>query len=146
MLRCSRDENTELFALAIGGYGLFGVVTSVTLRLVPRRKVQRLVEVRGAAGIARAFAERIEDGFLYGEFELSVDEKSEDFLERGIFSTYRPVADDMPLPGLQRDLAEADWRELLFLCAHQQGRGVPPLRALLPLDERAACTGPTSSR
>ena len=115
LLRCSRDENPELFALAIGGYGLFGVVTSVTLRLVPRRKVQRLVEVRGAAGIARAFAERIEDGFLYGEFELSVDEKAEDFLDRGIFSTWRPVADDMPLPGLLRDLAEADWRELFFL-------------------------------
>jgi FAD/FMN-containing dehydrogenase len=115
LLRCSRDENPELFALAIGGYGLFGVITSVTLRLVPRRKVQRLVEVRSAAGIARAFAERIDDGFLYGEFELSVDEKSEDFLDRGIFSTWRPVADDMPLPGLLRDLAEADWRELFFL-------------------------------
>ncbi|MDF3009923.1 MAG: L-gulono,4-lactone dehydrogenase [Burkholderiales bacterium] len=115
LLRCSRDENPELFALAIGGYGLFGVITSVTLRLVPRRKVQRLVEVRSATGIARAFAERIEDGFLYGEFELSVDEKSADFLDRGIFSTWRPVADDMPLPGLQRHLAEADWRELLFL-------------------------------
>lgn len=115
LLRCSRDENPELFALAIGGYGLFGVITAVTLRLVPRRKVQRLVEVRSAAGIARAFAERIEDGFLYGEFELSVDEKAEDFLDRGIFSTWRPVADDMPLPGLLRDLAEADWRELFFL-------------------------------
>lgn len=115
LLRCSRDENPELFALAIGGYGLFGVITAVTLRLVPRRKVQRLVEVRSAAGIARAFAERIEDGFLYGEFELSVDEKAEDFLDRGILSTWRPVADDMPLPGLLRDLAEADWRELLFL-------------------------------
>ena len=115
LLRCSRSDNPELFALAVGGYGLFGVVTSVTLRLVPRRKLQRLVEVRGAAGIARAFAERIEDGFLYGEFELSVDEKSADFLDRGIFSCWRPVADDMPMFGIQRELLEADWRELLFL-------------------------------
>jgi FAD/FMN-containing dehydrogenase len=115
LLRCSRSENAELFALAVGGYGLFGVVTSVTLRLVPRRKLQRLVEVRGAAGIARAFAERIEDGFLYGEFELSVDEKSEDFLDRGIFSCWRPVADDMPMLGITRDLSASDWRELLFL-------------------------------
>jgi FAD/FMN-containing dehydrogenase len=30
---CSRTENTELFRLAIGGYGLFGVVTRVRLRL-----------------------------------------------------------------------------------------------------------------
>ena len=27
--RCSRTENRELFQLAIGGYGLFGVITSV---------------------------------------------------------------------------------------------------------------------
>jgi FAD/FMN-containing dehydrogenase len=36
-LTCSRRENFELFRLAIGGYGLFGVIASVTLRLAPRR-------------------------------------------------------------------------------------------------------------
>ncbi|MGQ0546413.1 MAG: FAD-binding oxidoreductase [Betaproteobacteria bacterium] len=115
LLRVTRGEHPELFALAVGGYGLFGVVTAVTLRLVQRRKLQRLVEVRGAAGIARAFAERVEDGFLYGEFELSVDDKSADFLDRGILSCWRPVAEDMPLPAIQRDLSEGDWRELLLL-------------------------------
>ena len=35
---CSRTENAELFRLAIGGYGLFGVVTRVRLRLMPRTK------------------------------------------------------------------------------------------------------------
>src|SRR6478735_11355126 len=34
-IRCSRDENNELFRLAIGGYGLWGLIDSVTLRLVP---------------------------------------------------------------------------------------------------------------
>src|SRR5260221_12771456 len=38
---CSRTENPELFGLAIGGYGLFGVLYSVTLRLLPRRKGRR---------------------------------------------------------------------------------------------------------
>src|SRR6266545_4566952 len=38
LVRCSRDENNELFRLAIGGYGLFGLIDSVTLRLVPRQK------------------------------------------------------------------------------------------------------------
>src|SRR4029078_4181925 len=32
-MRCSRDENNELFRLAIGGYGLFGLIDSVMLRL-----------------------------------------------------------------------------------------------------------------
>src|SRR5256884_9907663 len=38
---CSRDENHALVRLAIGGYGLFGIVDSVTLRLVPRKKLRR---------------------------------------------------------------------------------------------------------
>ena len=36
--RCSRQENAELFRLAVGGYGLFGIIYSIKLRLVPRQK------------------------------------------------------------------------------------------------------------
>ena len=43
VVNCSRTDNAELFRLAIGGYGLFGLITSVTLRLVERRKVERIV-------------------------------------------------------------------------------------------------------
>ena len=45
---CSRDENRDLFRLVCGGYGLFGVVYSATLRLVPRRKVERVVRLAHA--------------------------------------------------------------------------------------------------
>src|SRR5215216_1786872 len=31
-IRCSREDNSELFRLAIGGYGLFGFIETVTLR------------------------------------------------------------------------------------------------------------------
>lgn len=34
LLRCSRDENVELFGLVLGGYGLFGVILDVELALV----------------------------------------------------------------------------------------------------------------
>ena len=37
---CSRGMNADVFRLAIGGYGLFGVITRVTLRLRPRVKVR----------------------------------------------------------------------------------------------------------
>ena len=33
VVECSRDPDAELFSLVIGGYGLFGVVVRVTLRL-----------------------------------------------------------------------------------------------------------------
>src|SRR6266480_1765276 len=36
VLTCSRKENRELFRLAIGGYGLFGLIAEVKLRLMPR--------------------------------------------------------------------------------------------------------------
>src|SRR5881397_1739705 len=39
-IRCSRDENSELFRAAIGGYGLFGLIESVRLRLIPRQKLR----------------------------------------------------------------------------------------------------------
>src|SRR4029079_3921831 len=58
-IRCSRDENNELFRLAIGGYGLFGSIDSVTLRLVPRQKLRRVVEIIRASDLPRRFEERI---------------------------------------------------------------------------------------
>ena len=112
---CSRTENPDLFSLAIGGYGLFGFVYSVTLRLVPRRKVERVVQVRDIAEIPAAFAGRIRDGFLYGDFQYSIDESSDGYLRRGVFSCYRPVPDSTPIPAAQKELAERDWTNLLLL-------------------------------
>ena len=115
LLNCSRSENEELFRLAIGGYGLFGFVYSVTLRLVARRKLERVVEVRTIDGLASAFADRIRDGFVYGDFQYAIDEKSPDFLRRGVFSCYRPAGDEREIPAQQRELGEADWTQLLYL-------------------------------
>jgi FAD/FMN-containing dehydrogenase len=113
-VRCSRDENAGLFRLAVGGYGLFGVVYSVTLRLVPRRTLERVVELRTADELDAAFAERIDAGFLYGDFQFVTDEASPDFLRRGVFSCYRPV-EERPLPDERRVLSADDWRGLLQL-------------------------------
>src|SRR5206468_12157915 len=93
LVRCSRRENPELFSLAIGGYGLFGFVHTVTLRLVPRRKVQRVVQGRDIDGLPAAFEGRIRDGFLYGDFQYSIDRDSDAFLSKGVFSCYQPVGD-----------------------------------------------------
>ena len=38
VLRCSRIENAELFSLALGGYGLFGVIVEAELRVVPNER------------------------------------------------------------------------------------------------------------
>jgi len=113
--QCSRSENPELFRLVIGGYGLFGVVTSVRLRLVPRQKLERIVEVRTVTELPSAFESRISNGFLYGDFQFAINEKSEDFLRKGIFSCYRPVDPATPIPAGQKELSEGDWSGLLYL-------------------------------
>jgi FAD/FMN-containing dehydrogenase len=112
---CSRAENPELFRLVHGGYGLFGLVTSVKLRLVPRRKVERVVEIRTVDGLMPAFEKRIANGFQYGDFQFSVERGSEDFLQKGVFSCYRPVAIDTPIPLSEKQLTDENWRQLLYL-------------------------------
>src|SRR5712664_2900112 len=113
--RCSRRENPELFRLVHGGYGLFGVVTSVQLRLAPRKKVERVVEIRTIDDLIDAFEKRIADGFLYGDFQFSIEPASEDFLHKGVFSCYRPVPMDTPIPPAEKQLTDENWRQLLYL-------------------------------
>ena len=113
--RCSRSENADLFGLAIGGYGLLGVIATVTLRLVPRRKLRRVVEIREVEDLMQAFDERIAAGFAYGDFQFAIDPMSEGFLRRGVFSCYEPIADATPIPSGQRTLTAHDWSRLVRL-------------------------------
>ena len=122
LLRCSRTENTELFRLAIGGYGLFGFIYSVTLTLVRRRKVKRIVEIRDMEGLSNAFHQKIHEGYLYGDFQFSIDTPSDGFLRRGVFSCYKPVDDSAPLPQNQKSLLDHNWARLLTLAHTDKAR------------------------
>lgn len=119
---CDRNQDSELFALAIGGYGLFGVITSVTLRLAPRRKLQRRVVLVDADELGAAFAERIEQGYQYGDFQFAIEPGSDAFLNRGLLSAYLPVADETPLPENQRVLRPEDWSQLVTLAHTDKDR------------------------
>ena len=112
---CSRTENSDLFRLVHGGYGLFGIVTSLQLRLAPRKKVERIVEIRLADDLMGGFEKRIADGFQYGDFQFSIDHASEDFLHKGVFSCYRPVPIDTPIPPAEKELSNDNWKQLLYL-------------------------------
>jgi FAD/FMN-containing dehydrogenase len=114
-IRCSREENIDRFRLAIGGYGLFGVVSSVSLRLVPRRKLRRVVELQNIDDIMSRFDDRIRNGFLYGDFQFAIDPQTDDFLHRGVFSCYQPLDDAAAIPNGQKELSGEDWNRLLVL-------------------------------
>jgi FAD/FMN-containing dehydrogenase len=114
ILRCSRDENPELFRLVIGGYGLFGIVTSARLRLWERKKVQRIVEIRDTKHIIESFEQRIADGYLYGDFQFATDSSRDSFLRRGVFSCYRPVDPATPLTANPTRFHPEDWARLTY--------------------------------
>ena len=120
-IECSRGHNIELFRLVVGGYGLFGCIYAATLRLVPRRTLERVVELAKIDDLVRRFNDRIGDGFLYGDFQFATDDTSEDFLRTGVFSCYRPVEREQPPPADQQVLSRDDWRRLISL-AHTDKR------------------------
>ena len=117
---CSREKNRDLFRLAIGGYGLFGIVSSVTLRLRPRTVLRRSVELCDSQDAVRKLESRAADGATYGDFQFHIDHKSPDFLKAGILSTYTPVAnanefcEDKAIAS-NRLLSADDWRYLVYL-------------------------------
>ena len=120
--QCSRTENRELFRLAIGGYGLFGLIATVTLRLNRRHRLRRVVELVTSDRLVDTFAERIAAGAEYGDFQFAVDPSSTDFVHRGILSTYHSVASGIRRSENTLELSSDQWRQLLFLAHADKSR------------------------
>jgi FAD/FMN-containing dehydrogenase len=119
--KCSRTQEKELFSLAIGGYGLFGIITAVGLRLTPRRKVRRNVETLTLAEVVPLVEKRAANGSAFGYFQYSTDETSLEFMRTGILTTYEIIGDDVPLGDASTDIDEAGLASLLEL-AHKDRR------------------------
>lgn len=110
---CDRNNNKELFSLVIGGYGLFGFIYSVTIRLIKRQKLERIAVICNIDEVPDLFRQRISDGFTYGDFQYSINQKTEDFLNKGICSCYRPVGIETIIKEDQLELSDNDWKQLI---------------------------------
>ncbi|MEX0715822.1 MAG: FAD-binding oxidoreductase [Planctomycetaceae bacterium] len=77
VVRCSRTENAELFPLALGGYGLFGVILDVELRVIPNERYrleQYLVPVdRSLATFDAAIRDRPGVRMVYARMSVVPD-------------------------------------------------------------------------
>jgi FAD/FMN-containing dehydrogenase len=114
-LVCSRNRNAELFSLVIGGYGLFGVIYSATLRLAPRQRVKRVVDIIDLDDAMNAVFRRAEEGCLFGDFQFVIDAQDESFLRRGVFACYKPSPVAEKESAATADLAPDTWLKLLKL-------------------------------
>lgn len=104
-ITCSREAHSDLFALTVGGFGLTGFVTSVTLRLVPlpggsvlhsRIRVANLV-----AAVEVMEAHRESSGCLYSWHDLN---RRGDALGPGVVYVETFDSRSVPRRGRFRDL------------------------------------------
>jgi hypothetical protein len=115
MVNCSRRENASLFGAVIGGYGVFGFVPEVTLKLIPRQKVRRMVQMIPLQKLAQCVDQSISKGFRYGHCQMNIDETSPGYLSEGIYSTYEPVDIDTPITGSEKTMTASGWTDLVSL-------------------------------
>ena len=106
VVRCSRQEHPQLFSLVLGGYGLFGIVLDVNLRVVPNQMyTARRVKVASRDYVPTYRQQVSADvGMAYGRLSVAPDS----FLQAAIVTTYHRVAATpiapltTPAPGLAR--------------------------------------------
>jgi FAD/FMN-containing dehydrogenase len=75
VLRCSRRENPRLFSLVLGGYGLFGVILDVSLKVVPNEEYRADVHRTDPASYAADYDRLTEGsdrfGMAYGRISVA---------------------------------------------------------------------------
>ena len=69
VVTCSRVENAELFSLALGGYGLFGIILDAELRIVANERYRGEAILLPSSQYAKAFQQTMvkgDAGMAYG--------------------------------------------------------------------------------
>ena len=92
---CSKTENTDLFRHVVGGYGLFGVILSATLEIVPNAVYHTSRAVIRSEEFPAFFAEKLTSpdvGLFYGHLSTAPG----NFMEDMIVYRYDKVADQAP--------------------------------------------------
>jgi FAD/FMN-containing dehydrogenase len=108
LMQCSRSENTELFNLAMGGYGLFGIIVDLDIEMTPNLLLTPKFERMPPERFADQFIHTMDNDhslvMAYGR--MSVARKN--FLDDALMVTYRPAADQptlLPAPAGSSKLA-----------------------------------------
>jgi FAD/FMN-containing dehydrogenase len=87
IVRCSRLENSEWFSLALGGYGLIGIILDVELRVVPNERYRSKAIVMQSNQYADRFCQTVDSdvGMAYGRLCIV---PGKDFLKESILTVF----------------------------------------------------------
>lgn len=98
VITCSRQANPEIFAHAMGGYGLMGIITDLELDMVPNALLTPTYQPMRGMDVGQNFADALAADptiqMAYGRLDVSLDR----FFIDGMLITYRPSADQSALP------------------------------------------------
>jgi FAD/FMN-containing dehydrogenase len=93
LMQCSRSENAELFALAMGGYGLFGIIVELDVEMTPNQLLEPKFERMAPERFADQFVRTIDTDravtMAYGR--MSVARKN--FFDDALMVTFRPASE-----------------------------------------------------
>lgn len=88
LLNCSKNENPELFALVLGGYGLFGVILDLRLILTDNKMYRLNQYIMKSDDYISRYDELVKDkskvGMVYGRINVNPDH----FMEEAILSVF----------------------------------------------------------
>lgn len=100
IVNCSRQENPELFKLVIGGYGLFGIVLDVKLKVVANEALQykyiRLSPDNYVSYYKKYISENPNVNLVFGRLRIS----NKHFLEEATLNFFEKT--DAAIPTLQK--------------------------------------------
>lgn len=109
----SLEENPELFRLALGGYGLFGVLLDVDLRVVKNETYERHTQYMGYKDVTdfykREVANNDDVGLFYGRISVSPSS----YLKEASVHVYKKSEFAKPLPPLEEP--KYDWVNRLVI-------------------------------
>ncbi len=86
VVECSRQKNKQLFSLVLGGYGLFGIILEVNLRVVPNQLYVAERMVIPSRDYVQTYRRAVTGnvGMAYGRLSIAPNS----FLEEAILTTY----------------------------------------------------------
>lgn len=97
IVNCSRQENQELFKLVIGGYGLFGIVLDVKLKVVENESLQfkyiRLSSDNYINYYKKFISENPKINLVFGRLRIS----NKHFLEEATLNFFEKVEGTIPV-------------------------------------------------
>ena len=113
IINCSRKENEELFQLAIGGYGLFGIILDVKIKVVDNEALQykyvRLSPRNYVSNYKKFVSENPDVNLVFGRLRIS----NKLFLEEATLNFFEKTNEKV-LPLLQQESKNEETKRLVF--------------------------------